>query len=314
MTARPILAVTPNPAADKTVVLSGITPGAVHRVHESHLDPAGKGVNAARMAHRFGSAVLALGFLGGDIGRLVERALEDEGVPSSFRWIAGQTRLNVNLFDPLTRQGTSFYEDGPPVCPEGLVAFRADVQARLRGAAVLVLAGSLLPGMPPSFYAELIGAARQLGVPAIVDADGEPLRLALAARPTLAKPNRAEAGSLLGRQLDTRAAVVEAAGELVARGVGGVVISLGADGAIAADGEGVWLASPPPVELRSTVGSGDSMVAGLAVALARGRRLEDGLRLGTAAGAATAMVPGTALGSAEQVETLLPRVCLERLA
>jgi fructose-1-phosphate kinase PfkB-like protein len=101
---------------------------------------------------------------------------------------------------------------------------------------------------------------------------------------------------------------------MVARGAQGVVISLGAEGALATDGQTDWLALPPPVELRSTVGSGDSMVAGLAVALARGEPLASGLQLGTAAGAATAMVSGTALGTADEVRDLVPRVRLTRLA
>ena len=117
--------------------------------------------------------------------------------------------------------------------------------------------------------------------------------------------------SLLGRPLRDQAAVVEGARELVARGIPTVVISLGAQGAICASSQGVWKATPPEVESRSTVGSGDSLVAGIAVALARGEDIVEGLRLGTAAGAATAMTPGTALDTEEEILALLPSVSVE---
>lgn len=107
--------------------------------------------------------------------------------------------------------------------------------------------------------------------------------------------------------------MVQGARELAQRGIAIVVISMGADGAVCVQGGKVWRAIPPKVERKSTVGSGDSLVAGLAVALARGEPIVEGLQLGTAAGAATAMTPGTALGTAADIQALLPRVQIEVL-
>ena len=177
---------------------------------------------------------------------------------------------------------------------------------------MLVLAGNLPPGMPGDTYARYIRLAQAQGVKTIVDADGEPLRLGVAAAPNLIKPNRAEAERLLGRACRTCRAWSRALGRS-RRGVEAVVISMGAQGAVCAQGERAWLAVPHAVERRSTVGSGDSLVAGLAVALASEHDIVEGLRLGTAAGAATAMTPGTALGTAEQVRALLPQVRIEEL-
>ncbi len=118
---------------------------------------------------------------------------------------------------------------------------------------------------------------------------------------------------MLGRRLRDRRAVVGAARELAAGGIGAVVISMGADGAVCTQGDRAWHARPPRIEARSTIGSGDSMVAGLALALARGSGIVEGLRLGTAAGAATAASPGTSLGSREGVEALLPGVRIEEI-
>jgi 1-phosphofructokinase len=310
MVARAILTVTLNPAVDRTLILPEVTLGIVQRVHEAHLDPAGKGINAARMVQRLGEPTLALGFLAGDVGHLVEHALRAEGVPTAFTWVQGQTRVNVALFEQDRCRGTSFYVDGPPVTAGDLTTFWDSFQSHLAHAAVLIAGGSLPRGVPVTIYAEFIAAARALAIPVILDAEGEPFHRALADGPAIVKPNRDEAARLLGRPLDDRAAIIAGAHELVARGAGAVVISLGAGGALATDGQTDWLALPPPIELRSTVGSGDSMVAGLAVALARGEALTAGLQLGTAAGAATAMVSGTALGSVQEVDELVPNVRL----
>jgi 6-phosphofructokinase 2 len=138
--------------------------------------------------------------------------------------------------------------------------------------------------------------------------------LGIRAHPFLVKPNIAEAELLLGRPLRDQAAVVSGAQEIAAMGVEIVVVSRGAQGAICVQGDHVWQAIPPSVKRQSTIGSGDSMVAGLVVALAGGQSLEDALRLGTAAGAATAIFPGTSLGSATDVARLLPLVKVERLS
>ena len=129
--------------------------------------------------------------------------------------------------------------------------------------------------------------------------------------PSVIKPNVAEAEELLDRALGDVDAVVKGARELAARGIDVVVISMGAEGSVCIQGERVWRIVPPVIERHSTVGSGDSFVAGLAIALARGGDLVEGLRLGTAAGAATAMSEGTALASAEDVSRLLPEVGIE---
>ena len=136
----------------------------------------------------------------------------------------------------------------------------------------------------------------------------------VAALPDVIKPNSLEAAALLGRPLPDEAAVLDGAIELHERGIATVVISMGSRGAICVSQGGAWKVLPPPVARISTVGSGDSMVAGLAVAMARGEPLIEGLRLGAAAGAATAMTPGTMLGTAEEVTRLLPLVEILPLA
>jgi 1-phosphofructokinase family hexose kinase len=184
----------------------------------------------------------------------------------------------------------------------------------LQAGRVLVLAGSLPSGAPADIYAQLTRIARQRGAKVFLDADGEPLRLGLAAGPSIIKPNVEEAERVLDRPLPDEAAILAGARELVGRGVETVIVSMGGRGAVCAQRARAWRIHPPEVKRLSTVGSGDAMVAGIAVALARGDDLAGALALGTAAGAATAMSEGTALGSADDVAALLPQVRIEEMA
>jgi 1-phosphofructokinase family hexose kinase len=307
-----IVTLTLNPAADQTLWVERVDPGRVHRVLSSQIDPAGKGINVSRMAHRLGWPTIAFGFLAGDTGDIVEEALHKEGVQHHFVRITGQTRLNVTIVEA-AGTATSFFGPGPAIPPEGISALESLFHFWLHAARILVIAGSLPPGVPDHTYAAYVCAAREQDVKVILDADGAALQTGVSAGPDLIKPNVAEAERLLRRALPDEPAVIHAARELVARGIGTVVISMGAQGAICATQERAWRARPPAVPTRSTVGSGDSMVAGMAAALARGDDIVTALKLGTAAGAATAASAGTGLGTAEDVSRLLERVEIEAL-
>jgi len=308
-----IATLTPNPAVDQTVCLPRLEVGSINRFQTFHLDPAGKGINVSRMAHRLGWPTMAFGFLAGDIGRFAEHALDDEGVPHHFVRVPGQTRLNVTVLDRASGTATSLFGPGPPIEEARLAQLEEVMSFWLQTGRILVVAGRLPPNVRPNFYASYVRLAASMGVRTILDAEGEPLHLGMLARPFLIKPNVAEAEGLLGRALPDLKAVCQAVIELRQRGIEVVVISMGADGAVCGCGERVWRAVPPKVDRRSTVGSGDSLVAGLAVAIARGDEVLEGLRLGTAAGAATAAALGTAMGSAEEVAALLPRVQIEEV-
>ena len=308
-----IVTVTPNPAVDQTVRVHRLEIAAVNRFFSPQLDASGKGVNVSRMVHRLGWPTLALGFLAGEIGLLVEKSLDSERVPHHFICVPGQTRLNMTVVDETTDSATHLLGPGPTIDREHLAQLDDLLRFRLPAAQILVLAGNLPPGAPDDIYATYVRLARAQGVQTIVDADNEALCLAVGAKPSLIKPNLAEAERLLDRKLPDLSAVAAGARELVARGIETVVISLGARGAIGAQGERVWLAIPPAVVQQSTVGAGDSFVAGLAVMLANGNDIVEGLRHGAAAGAATTMTPGTAQGTAEAIRAILPRVRIEAL-
>lgn len=307
-----IITVTPNPAVDQTMFIERLVPGRVNRARETQLDPAGKGVNASRMARRLGWPTIAFGFLAGETGRIVESALDGEGVQYHFVHVPGRTRVNMTVLGD-DGEATSVWGPGPVVAAEHLEALSNLLDFWLQGGRMLVLAGSLPPGAPDHWYASLLTRARARGVTTLLDAHGAALRNGLDAAPSIIKPNRVEAEELLGCELGSTEAVLAGARELAGRTGGVVIISMGREGAVCVDGRRAWRIVPPSVQMRSTVGSGDSFVAGLTVALARGDDLIEGLRLGAAAGAATAGSTGTSLGTAAAVAELLPHVELRPL-
>jgi 1-phosphofructokinase family hexose kinase len=178
---------------------------------------------------------------------------------------------------------------------------------------VMVFSGSLPPGAPDDLYARAIALAAGAGIKTILDAAGFALRYGIAAKPDLVKPNRAEAEELLGVSLNSEAALIAGARQLLASGARAAVISLGAAGAVYASDAGVWRARAPQVKARNSVGSGDAMVAALASAMIRSLPPPDALRLAIALGSATA-ASDAPLPAAGRLEALLPEVVVELVA
>lgn len=307
-----IVTVTLNPAVDEAISTEALVLGAQNRVDLDGLDPGGKGLNASRVVARLGRDTVALGFVAGVTGALLRSWLDAEGVPHAFDDVSGLTRVNVMAYERANGRRTRIYLPGAPVGPADLAPLVARLDALARDT-VVVFGGSVPPGLPHTVYADLIARGAARGLRSVIDTSGAALACALEARPDLVKPNLEELGELIGRRPEGEREIVAAAQEIRARGARTVVVSMGADGAIGVDANGAWHARPPHVEALSTVGSGDSMVAGLAIALCEGSGIAEGLRLGTAAGAATATHTGTRLCRAEDVARLLPDVIVRRI-
>ncbi|MER7009662.1 1-phosphofructokinase family hexose kinase, partial [Dactylosporangium sp. NPDC000555] len=236
------MTVTLNPALDLTYAVDELRPHTTHRVRAVHERPGGKGLNVASVLHAQGEAVLATGLLGGATGAAVRALVGAAGLPSAFAPIAGETRRTVTITDGA--DATGLWEPGPVVGGAEWDGFVAHYRELLDGARVVTLSGSLPRGLPPDAYAVLIRAARERGVPTVLDASGEPLRLGLAAGPDLAKPNAEELATLLG----PGAGPAEVRGlvrGLLAAGCGAVVVSRGPRGLLAVTGTGSWEAAPP---------------------------------------------------------------------
>lgn len=307
------MTVTLNPSVDQALFVDRLRVGDTNRVRRTETDAGGKGVNLSRMAAELGASTLATGFLGGGPGALVREVLRRQGVEHDFVDVDGDTRVNFSVEEETGAPPTTFNQAGPPIEAADWDRLLAVVERLVDRARWVALGGSLPPGAPEDAFATLGAIVRRASRRLALDADGEPMRLGLKAGPDFVKPNDREAARLLGRPVATDAEAVEAARELHARGIGYALISRGAQGAVLACAEGVWLGRSPQVEAKSTIGSGDSFVAGFLCAIERGEGPEGALRLALAAGAATATTDGSEIGRRPSVERLLPFAQVERV-
>ena len=292
-----ILTVTPNAAVDKTYRVEGFRLDAVNRPSQTHTVAGGKGINVSRVYRTLGGRSVATGFLGGNQGRIVADALQAEGIDADMVGVQGETRLCIAAVDPTTGTQTEINESGPDVSPQEITKLFDRVTRLLSQETFycVVLSGSLPPGAPPTLYAELIALARSRQIPAALDTSGEPLQEGLKARPWMVKPNRFELETALGKTLSNRSEVLQAAQDLLRSGPEVVVVTLGAEGALAVTASGAWFAAPPPIEFASAVASGDSFLAAFLWQWTAGDLPADpasALRVATGAGAANAAVIG----------------------
>lgn len=312
-----ILCVGGTPAMQRTLLFPRLELGEVNRAREVQVTASGKVVNAARVATTLGARALVATFLGGDPGRFVARRLDAEGVAHDVVWTQDDapTRTCVTLV-PDGAAVTELVEEAPPVSGEDAAALEAVIGRRLGEARALLLIGSLPPGVPDGLYARLARAAREAGVPALIDAQGEDLLAALAARPFLVKPNLDEAAAALGleRGGDPERGALAAVDALAAAGAEWALVSMGAAGAVLGDAAGSrWSVAPPRIAARNPIGSGDSLAAGLMLAVTRGEPVPDAAAYGTACAAANALSLTAGVVDPEDVAALRPQVRLTAL-
>ncbi|HSK78682.1 MAG TPA: 1-phosphofructokinase [Thermoanaerobaculia bacterium] len=281
----PVVTVTLNPAIDQTLSIPGFAAGRVNRVAASRSDAGGKGVNVACVLADLGLDVVATGFLGSDNTVLFETLFEQKRIADRFVRIPGCTRVGLKIVDDETQQTTDINFPGLTPTAEAVAELLDQIASLVVPGGWFVLSGSLPAGAPDDLYATLIDAIHDQGGGVVLDTSGRALREALASAPEVMKPNVEELSELAGRALDTTAAVRAAAESLLDRGVERVVVSMGAEGALFVDRDKALLARPPKVPVRSTVGAGDAMVAGIVYAMSRDLPLEDVARTATASGA-----------------------------
>jgi 1-phosphofructokinase len=274
------LTITLNPAIDRTITIPNFQAGKVNRVQGEYLNAGGKGVNVASSLADAGHKVAVTGFLGRENVTVFERLFARKRVSDHFVRLEGETRVGIKITDPVLKETTDINFPGAEPLPSDLAALRSAVDQI--DAEWFVIAGSLPPGVETTIYRDLTQSLKTRGRKVALDTSGETLNHAIEALPAFIKPNIHELEGLVGRALPSREAVVAAARELVARGIEMVVVSMGEQGACFIGAEGVIFATPPTIEVRSTVGAGDAMVAGVLSAKLRGLPLTDVARLSTA--------------------------------
>ncbi len=294
-----IVTVTLNPSLDRTLSVSELVRGEVIRADSTIEDPGGKGVNVTRFLTTRGSDSVAVLPVGGSIGRGLVGLLDEADIPYRSIPITGRTRANVAVVEP-DGTTTKLNEPGPDLGADEIDALVAAVAELADPDGWVVVAGSLPAGMDTAVLARLAEVARSVGARFALDASGAALADGLAAHPDLIKPNEEELGEILGRVLSTRDEVLAACDEARARGAGAVICSLGAEGAVLVDDHGRWSAVGPKVPVLSTVGAGDSLLAGF---LHGGGSGPDALKVGIAWAAAAVQTPGTGVPAAELINT-----------
>jgi 1-phosphofructokinase len=280
-----VVTVTLNPAIDQTVHVERFQVGEVNRVGEVRRNAGGKGVNVASALADLGVSTLATGFLGRENAGIFEDLFHSKGIEDRFVRLDGSTRVGLKVVDNSRHIVTEINFPGLVPGPDDLDVLIETLKSLARPGTWFVLSGSLPAGAPIGIYSDLTRVIRERGGKVLLDTSGEPLRLALSQTPDIVKPNQSELEQLTGTPMSGLDEVAQAASHLIAQGVGLVVVSMGAHGALFACGEERLLAVPPAVAVSSTVGAGDTMVAGLVLARSMDQNLSDTARLATACGA-----------------------------
>ena len=288
-----IKTVTMNPAIDKTVEIDNFRVGTVNRISSMRIDAGGKGINVSKTIKALEGSSLATGILAGRNGEYIKSYLDHMGIDNDFLFVKGETRTNVKVVDKLSHTNTDINEPGSDVSAEDLSLLEKKIFSSMGKDSILVLSGSMPSNVPDGIYKEWTERAKKSGARVILDSDGELLREGIKAGPYLVKPNINELERLLSRKLDSMDKIVKAAKSLLKSGVEIVAVSLGAEGAVFANRDAAIHAEGLSVDVRSTVGAGDAMVASMAVALHRGYSFEKAVTLSVAAGAANVATHGT---------------------
>ncbi|MCU0355360.1 MAG: 1-phosphofructokinase family hexose kinase [Cytophagales bacterium] len=298
-----IVTLTLNPAIDKSSVIDRLVPEQKLRCAAPKFEAGGGGINVSKAVKRLGEQSLAVFPAGGPIGQLLVELLKHEGVDCQSIATAEWTRENFIVVETTTNAQYRFGMPGPTLT-------EAEAQACLDAVRAakpewLVASGSLPPGLPDDFYARVARLAKEIGAKLILDTSGEPLRLAANEGVYLLKPNLGELSKMIGVESLAIDDVDEAAQEIIAKGnCEVVVVSLGPNGALLVTKDSYEHIPAPHVHKRSTVGAGDSMVAGMTWSLERGKSLREMVRMGVACGSAATMNPGTELFRLSDVHRL----------
>lgn len=298
-----IATLTLNPAIDVNTSVDAVVSERKLRCEAPTHEPGGGGINVARAIRNLGGTSTALVVAGGRTGDRLIETLERESIGVKRVDAAGETRQNINVYERVSTLQYRFLMPGPPFDDATCTRVTDAVEGLSEDVRWIVASGSLPAGVPDDFYRRLAAGTHQARL--IIDTSGKALRASLGSGVFLIKPNVDEFRTLIGDEQADDAALERGARAIIAEGGSEViVVSLGSAGVLLATRERTLRIAAPTVRIASKVGAGDSTVAGIVLALARGAAVEDAVRFGVAAGAAAVMTPGTELCRREDTERL----------
>ncbi len=303
-----IITVTLNAAIDKSLSVPNFQLGRRHRTVEQRTMAGGKGVNIARTLKALGQPVIATGFAGGATGTHIVEQLTEDSILNDFVRIREESRTNTSVLDPTSGEQTEINERGPSVSEREVELFADKLLYLARGAAIVVFAGSLPPGVPPELYATLIRDLARMEITTVVDTDGEPLRHAVRAEPDVVSPNAFEAEELIGHEFAGEDECALAVREIAGFGPREAIMTL-PDGCLAQvlvdDRPHLKRARVEPREPIARRGSGDAFLAGFVAARYEGRAPDYCLRFGVACGAESTARLGAGLVDPREARRLM---------
>ena len=305
-----IVTVTLNPALDLSSNTAVVAPHHKLRCTAPSFDAGGGGINVSRVCSRLGAETIAVAPLGGPFGLQLASLLEEENVRVRHVPIRTDTRLSVTVTEDECGDNYRFVFPGPSLDDDEVDALLDVVESEAKASAAVVVSGSFPPGRSGELLDAIVG--RLADTRLIVDTSGPALEAAFRTPAYLIKPSARELAAMVGRELRTEGDIERAADEVVSSSpVEALLVSIGAGGAVLRSEHGSARLRAPTVQVKSTVGAGDSMVAGIVVGLSRGMALVDAVSLGVAAGTATCLSAGTNLCEPDDIDQLLPFVTVD---
>lgn len=303
-----VITVTLNPAMDKTLTVDNYKLGMVNRATNIRYDIGGKGVNVSKVLVNFGIESTCTGFLGGIWKKDFEQELDKRNIKHKFIDIKGNTRTNTKIVDNVNKIYTDLNEAGPFIDENTLEKFLIEFENFCGKDDIVVLSGGVSTSIPTNIYGKLTSIAKRKGSKVILDADGDLLKLGLEEKPHIIKPNNHELGNLYNIDEKDDEQILGAAEKLRKNGIENVMVSLGEKGGFYITDKGVYYAKGLKVNVKSTVGAGDSMVAALVYSIINKFDEVETLKFATACGAATVELEGTEACTLEQVNKLINKV------
>lgn len=308
-----VITVTLNPAMDKTISIDNFSLGKVNRVSNLRYDIGGKGINVSKVLKNFEVSSKCTGFLGGIWLNKFKEEFKVRDIDNNFVEISDDTRTNTKVVDYANNIFTDINEAGPVITEEDLMVFIDNYKKMCSSEDIVVLSGGVSPSIPKDIYKTLTKIAKEKGAFVVLDADGELLEQGIKAVPNIIKPNEHEFEMLLNKKLNSREELIEAAKEVINKGIDEVLISLGEKGALYVTKEGNFYGKGLKVPVKSTVGAGDSVVAALIYSKLHNFSKSETLKFSIACGGAAVSTEGTEACTLKETNALISKVHIECL-
>lgn len=307
-----ILTITINPAIDTRYFVDNYATDGVFRPTKTLKEPGGKGLNVTKVLKQLGADVTASGIVGGFNGDWLKQQLAIMNIQHALFDVAGETRICIAIINNQSGATSEILEPGEPISKEAKNNFIQHYTKLLDNNKIVTFSGSLLQGLPSSYYAKLIEIANKKELTTLLDSSGASLVAGLTAKPFLIKPNQDEISAILNRSINTLDEVIAGAKTLQQMGAQNVMVSLGGDGCVFV-GERILKVDIPAIKISNAVGSGDASIAGFAKGLSDGLSLAETLKLSMACGMSNAQSMATGRISLDDVNGFIKQIVVREL-